>query len=109
MATTNTPTAISYYDAIAGLRAGTLHYTPIAESQIPDGVRFDVPGDCQGQTIEVAYGGFSRTEHGEGAPYRRVHDQSLPHAITYYVLAPVTVVVPAAADAWTAYLRARGY
>ncbi len=51
-------------------------YVRISESQIPEGVRFDVTGPNQGQIVEVAYGGFGRAEHGQGDPYKRVTDKS---------------------------------
>lgn len=51
-------------------------YVPCRETDIPDGVRFDVPRKHQGQIVEIAYGGFDRGEHGHGDPYKRSHDQS---------------------------------
>jgi hypothetical protein len=42
-----------------------------------------VPPECQGQTVEVAYG----TSDDDGTPYRRVTDRSAsPPAVTYEVL-----------------------
>lgn len=62
-------------------------YVPCAKESIPDKVRFDVPRRNQGQTVEVAYGGFGRSEHDEGDLYKRVHDRSLgPEAFRYYKL-----------------------
>ncbi len=58
-------------------------YIRISESQIPEGVRFDVPGPNQGQIVEVAYGGFGRAEHGDGDPYKRVTDRS-DRSVEYY-------------------------
>lgn len=51
-------------------------YDRIPYSQVPEGVRFDVLGRDQGQTIEVAWGGTGRAEHGPGDPYKRVWDKS---------------------------------
>lgn len=63
----------------------TYTYRAIPESEIPDGVRFDVTRRNQGQIIEVAYGGKSRYEHGEGDRYQRVLDRSMgPDAYTFY-------------------------
>lgn len=63
----------------------TTKYVPCAAHEIPAKVRFDVPGQNQGQIIEVAYGGFGAAEHGDGDDYKRVHDRSIgPAAITYY-------------------------
>lgn len=63
-------------------------YIPIPESQIPAHVRFDVPGENQGQIVIVSYGGFSRAEHGEGDPYMCIHDQST-RTVDYYRLAEI--------------------
>lgn len=63
-------------------------YVQCQQADIPAGVRFHVPQRHQGQSIEVAYGGFDRAEHDEGDPYMRVLDRSIgPQAITYYRLA----------------------
>lgn len=51
-------------------------YIQIDESQLPDNVRFDVPRRHQGQMIEVAYGGFDRSEHDVGDLYKRERDLS---------------------------------
>jgi hypothetical protein len=60
-------------------------YVVCDASDIPAGVRFDVPRRLQGQTVEVAYGGFDRAEHDDGDPYKRVTDRSIgPKATTYY-------------------------
>lgn len=63
-------------------------YVEISESEIPAGVRFDVPGRNQGQVIEVAYGGFNRASHDAGDPYKKVTDRSVPvgraSRVTYY-------------------------
>jgi hypothetical protein len=55
-------------------------YSKITATEIPAGVRFDVPRSNQGQHVEVAYGGSasSRTEHDVGARYKRVTDYSEP-------------------------------
>ncbi len=58
-------------------------YTPIEESQVPAGVRFDVMRQNQGQIVEVAYGGFDRAEHGNGDPYKRVTDRG-DRSVAYY-------------------------
>lgn len=71
-------------------------YTPCDESSIPAGVRFDVPRHLQGQIVEVAYGGISRSEHGPGDLYKRVTDRSVgagfPGRVTYYRLVNVREV-----------------
>jgi len=53
-------------------------YVEIKRSEVPGGVRFDVPRRNQGQIVEIAYGGFARSEHDEGDPYKRETDRSLP-------------------------------
>jgi hypothetical protein len=64
-------------------------YKRITSDQLPKGLRFDVPKQNQGQAIEIAYGGFSRGEHSDGDPYRRVTDRSIgPAAVTYYKMVP---------------------
>jgi hypothetical protein len=63
-------------------------YERINAKEIPTAVRFDVPRPNQGQIIEVAYGGFSRYEHDDGAEYMRRLDRSIgPDAYEYYRLA----------------------
>lgn len=52
----------------------TWHEITLAD--IPDGVRFDVPRENQGQIIEIAYGGFDRAPHTSSAPFKRVNDTS---------------------------------
>jgi hypothetical protein len=71
-----------------------MKYTETPAASVPNTIRFDVPGDCQGQIIEVAYGGTGRHEHGPGAQWKRVVDRSLapshPDRETYYrIVAPV--------------------
>jgi hypothetical protein len=61
-------------------------YVPRSPSDIPAGVRFDVPQRHQGHIVEVAFGGFDRGTHDDGDPYMRVHDQS-DNATDYYRLA----------------------
>jgi hypothetical protein len=64
-------------------------YKRITSDQLPKGVRFDVPPQNQGQAIEVAYGGFARSEHCDGDPYRRVTDRSIGNGVvTYYKMVP---------------------
>ncbi len=59
-------------------------YVECSESDVPAGVRFDVPGSNQGQIVEVAYGAVgSRYEAGEGDPWQRVTDRS-DGKVTYY-------------------------
>ncbi len=58
-------------------------YIKIDMSEVPSGVRFDVPRHNQGQIVEIAYGGFDRAEHGNGDPYKRVRDRS-DGSIVYY-------------------------
>jgi len=67
-------------------------YIRIPASQVPEGVRFDVPARNQGQHTEVAYGGFGRAAHCEGDKYKRV--RSPTETITgqggqYYMLTQV--------------------
>lgn len=52
-------------------------YVTCDERDVPGTVRFDVPGRNQGQTVEVAYGGWDRGEHDRGDPYRRTIDRSV--------------------------------
>jgi hypothetical protein len=62
-------------------------YVPCHKSQIPEGIRFMVPSENQGQIIEVAYGDFGNDIPCHGAPYQRILDQSIgPAALRYYVL-----------------------
>jgi hypothetical protein len=62
-------------------------YVKIREREVPEGVRFDVPGRFQGQTVEVAFGDFGRGEHDDGSLYKRVHDRSVgPSAVDFYKL-----------------------
>lgn len=66
--------------------ATTTKYVQCDERQIPGDVRFDVPRRHQGQTVEIAYGGNSRYEHDEGAPFKRVTDAAAGK-VAYYKLA----------------------
>lgn len=71
-----------------------MKYTETPAASVPNTVRFDTPARFQGQIVEVAYGGNSRHEHDDGAPWKRVIDRSLapshPDRETYYSLvAPV--------------------
>jgi len=72
------------------LTTGQHRYSLIPESAIPAGVRFDTPRRNQGQIVEYSFGGFSRAEHDDGAPYMRVTDASLraddPSRVCYYRL-----------------------
>lgn len=54
------------------------NYEKISLEDLPDGLRFDVPGVNAGQIIEVAYGDRAeyRSENARGAPYKRVLDRS---------------------------------
>jgi hypothetical protein len=63
-------------------------YLSVKESELPKGLRFDVPRREQGQIIEVAYAD-DPPEEGEacnGSKYRRESDQS-DGSVTYYVRA----------------------
>lgn len=62
-----------------------MKYVKCDMKDIPAKVRFDVPRHCQGQIVEVAYGGFGRAEQGEGSPWKRITDHS-DHSVTYYRL-----------------------
>jgi hypothetical protein len=60
-------------------------YMSVSRDKLPEELRFDVPREHQGQTIEVAYADYP-TEAGEacnGAKYRRETDRS-DGATTYY-------------------------
>lgn len=54
-------------------------YRAISEARVPDGLRWDVPQQNQGQIVEVAYA----DEHPEPSPacrgsrYRRTTDRSI--------------------------------
>lgn len=64
-----------------------LRYIAIAASQIPPGIRWDVPGHCQGQIVERAYASpGARGEEGPGALYKRVIDRSEPGVVRLYRL-----------------------
>lgn len=62
-------------------------YAPIEANKVPSDVVWNVPGRLAGQIVEVAYGGFGRSEKDDGDPYRRVTDQSLqvddPKRVSY--------------------------
>lgn len=73
----------------------TYRYVPVAESAIPSGVRFDVPRRNQGQTVEVSYGDFGRSEHDRGDLYMRIEDRS-DRRVTYYQLVNTKTGKPAA-------------
>jgi len=55
-----------------------IKYQPIKKSELPGGLRFDVPGQNQGQHIEVAYADYPafKAEARRGSAYMRVHDLS---------------------------------
>jgi len=60
-------------------------YILCTEQDIPSGVRFDLPARFSGRFVQVEYGGFSRSEHDTGAPYKRVTDRTRPQdGPTYY-------------------------
>lgn len=61
----------------------SFRYEPCNLSDIPDGVRFDVPRRNQGQIIEVAYGDFGRSPNDNGDPWKRVVDRS-DGSVQYY-------------------------
>jgi hypothetical protein len=60
-------------------------YEECCEAAVPASVNFDVTPRNQGQTVEVAYGGFGRAEHDAGDPYKRITDRST-RSVTYYRL-----------------------
>lgn len=79
------PTILSFEPEM--LRDGTARYVRCSEADIPAAVRFDVPRRCEGQTVEVAYGTFSRSEAAYGDPFMREIDRSVgPGAARYYRL-----------------------
>lgn len=65
-------------------------YVSVSARSVPNHLRWDVPPQNQGQTIEIAYshGTQQADEACHGAPYRRETDQSepvsSPHRVTYY-------------------------
>jgi len=59
-------------------------YVVVKATDIPEGVRFCVPGQNQGQIVEVAYGDFGRAEPGVGDPWMRITDRSEVGPPTYY-------------------------
>lgn len=64
------------------------NYVRCNETDVPPGVRFDVPRRNDGQIVEIAYGGFDRAAHDDGDEYMRRHDRSLgPKAYEFYRLA----------------------
>lgn len=66
-------------------------YEKISASQVPTGVRFDVPARNGGQIVEIAYGGFDRAPHDDGDLFKRIRDRSVgPNAYEYYRLAKAT-------------------
>jgi hypothetical protein len=60
-------------------------YQPIAASDVPRAIRFDVPPQNQGQTVEIAYADYPTPadEACHGATYQRVTDRS-DNSVTYY-------------------------
>jgi hypothetical protein len=61
-------------------------YVEISEQDVPEGVSFDVLRADQGQTVELAWGGFGAAEHGPGDEYKRINDRSEhpDYAVRYY-------------------------
>lgn len=59
-------------------------YVQILASEVPLSIRFDVPARHQGQPHVVAYGGWSRAEHGKGDPFMRTSALDDPHADPEY-------------------------
>lgn len=64
-------------------KVNVVKYVECSKDEIPEGVRFDVPRQNQGQIVEVAYGDFGRAENGIGDPWKRVTDAS-DRSVTYY-------------------------
>lgn len=54
-------------------------YRAISEARLPDGLRWDVPPECQGQIIEVAYADERPLSSVacRGSRYRRTTDRSI--------------------------------
>jgi hypothetical protein len=77
--------SLAWAETSATVRLRPKGWIRITEDEIPEGTRFDVPRHCQGQIVEVAYGGPSsdRYEYGPGAPLKRVHDRS-DRTTSYY-------------------------
>jgi len=64
-------------------------YRVIPEAEVPSSLRFDVPGQRQGQIVEYAYADWPVPKHEscEGAQYMRRTDRS-DRSITFYKLSP---------------------
>lgn len=63
--------------ALARQNARPVDWLACALEDIPLGVRFTVPAQGQGQTVEVAYGDFGMHEASpDDAPYKRITDHS---------------------------------
>lgn len=65
----------------------TTAYRRIEETDVPRGLRFDVPPESAGQAHEIAYADAHRSADLAvfGAEYKRVIDRSVgPRAVTYY-------------------------
>ena len=62
-------------------------YKPIPESEVPSGLRFDIPRSNQGQIVEHSYADFPRraSEAGSGSRYKRVYDRS-DRSVAFYRL-----------------------
>lgn len=54
---------------------------PIAEEEVPDGVRFDLTRRSAGSVVQVSYGTFDRYEACDLDPYMCIHDRSIPDTI----------------------------
>lgn len=87
MSTTKTAKTITDYSTgIDGLRNGTAHYIPCDITDIPVGVRFDVPPRNQGQIVEVAYGTKGSSPATAGDAWKRETDRSCVDSVRYYRL-----------------------
>jgi hypothetical protein len=72
------------------IRARAVKYERIPASEVPQGLRWDVPRQNQGQIVEVAYADYPtcRSEAARGSAYERATDQSepigAPERVLYY-------------------------
>lgn len=61
-------------------------YQSIPASELPLNLRFDTPGRCQGQHVEVSYADYqSKYEADEGSLYKRIVDHG-DQSKEYFIL-----------------------
>ena len=88
MTTTHTArkTITDWAEGHTKLENGTAEYIPCDLADIPNGVRFDVPRQNQGQIVEVAYGVIGRAPGERGDAWKSVTDRSISTTPKYYRL-----------------------